>query len=70
MPNYSALHSFYTSKKWRDFRKVIIAERKPICEVCGKIISNPLDCEIDHYPTELTVDNVIDPYIYRLTLIM
>lgn len=60
MPNYSVLHSFYTSKRWRDFRKVIISERKPICETCGKLISNPLDCEIDHYPIELTVDNVHD----------
>jgi predicted AAA+ superfamily ATPase len=63
MPNYSALHSFYTSKRWRDFRKVIISERKPICEVCGKIITDPLDCEVDHYPIELTVDNVHNPEI-------
>ncbi|MDD3173594.1 MAG: HNH endonuclease [Herbinix sp.] len=63
MPNYSILHSFYTSKRWRKFRKAIIAERKPICEICGKIIINSIDCEVDHYPIELTVNNVNDANI-------
>jgi hypothetical protein len=63
MSNYSALHSFYTSRRWRDFRRVIISDRKPICEVCGKLITDPLDCEIDHYPIELTVANVNDANI-------
>lgn len=60
MPNNSELHSFYTSKRWRDFRQVIISERKPICETCGQVIIDPKEIEVDHDPIELTVNNVND----------
>ena len=63
MPNNSELHSFYTSKRWRDFRKVIIEERKPICETCSKMIIDPKEIEVDHYPIELTINNIHDANI-------
>lgn len=62
MPYYEDLHSFYKSKEWQEFRKVIIAERlndnmQTICEHCGKPIIKPYDI-ILHHKTELTLDNV------------
>jgi hypothetical protein len=60
---YAILKAFYNSDKWLSFRNVIIAERGPICETCGKVIANPKDCEVDHYPTELTPENVSDANI-------
>lgn len=62
MPNNSPLHSFYTSKRWRDFRRVIIGERNPICEICGKTILDPKEIEVDHIK-ELTIDNIYDANI-------
>lgn len=41
----------------------IIVERGPICETCGKVIANPKECEVDHYPIELTPENVNDALI-------
>lgn len=63
MARYSMLHSFYCSVKWRRFRDTILAERGPVCAKCGKVIANPLDCELDHHPIELTPDNVNDPNV-------
>lgn len=63
MARYDAQKSFYNSVRWRKFRSIIIAERGPVCAKCGKIIVNPLDCEVDHNPTELTPDNVSDPNV-------
>jgi len=60
MAKYAILQSFYTSSRWRKFRNVIIAERGSVCESCGKVIANPLDCELDHDPIELTPENVND----------
>lgn len=62
MARYSELHSFYCSVKWRRFRSMIIAERGPVCAKCGKIMVNPLDCELDHIK-ELTPENVNDTKI-------
>lgn len=63
MAKYSILKSFYASEEWQKFRDVIIAERGPICETCKKIIANTKECEIDHYPIELTPENVHDANI-------
>jgi hypothetical protein len=63
MAKYAILHSFYCSEKWQKFRLLIIAECGPVCKTCGKVISNPLDCELDHYPIELTPENVCDTNI-------
>lgn len=56
--------SFYHSKKWETFRKVLMAERTNddgfiICEKCGKPILRPYDC-IAHHKDELTDENVND----------
>ncbi|MDQ7095956.1 HNH endonuclease [Desulfosporosinus sp. PR] len=63
MAKYNILKSFYGSEKWQNFRAMIIAERGPVCETCGKVIANPKECEIDHYPIELTPENVNDANI-------
>ena len=52
---------FYHSKKWLDFRKVIINEHTGEdgfcrCDVCGQPIVNPYDL-IVHHKEELTDDN-------------
>lgn len=62
MARYDAQKSFYNSTRWRKFRATILAERDPVCAECGKIITNPLDCELDHIK-ELTPENVNDPNI-------
>lgn len=63
MARHSVLRSFYGSERWQKFRAAIISERGPVCETCGKIIANPKECEIDHYPIELTPENVNDVMI-------
>lgn len=63
MAKYAVLKSFYASEAWQRFRAAVIAERGPICETCGRIIDNPVECEIDHYPIELTPENVSDVMI-------
>lgn len=63
IPKYAVLKSFYASENWQNFRAVIIAERGPVCETCSKVIIDPKECEIDHYPIELTPENVTDASI-------
>jgi hypothetical protein len=58
MPRNSTLKSFYASSAWQKLRLVLIAERGPICQRCGKLISNPLDLIGHHSPVELSVENV------------
>lgn len=60
MAKYNILRSFYGSEKWQKFRATIIAERGPVCETCGRVIADPKECEVDHYPIELTPENVHD----------
>lgn len=60
MAKYAIIKSFYRSLKWRKFRNGIIHERGPVCEECGKVLTDPLDCEVDHDPIELTPENVND----------
>jgi hypothetical protein len=43
MSRNSTLKTFYASQAWIKLRLVLIAERGPICQQCGKLISNPLD---------------------------
>lgn len=55
---------FYHSKKWLQFRQVVIMERQDengqsICEYCGQPIAKPYDLVI-HHKIELTDDNVDD----------
>jgi len=63
MAQYSILKSFYGSEKWQKFRTRTIADRGAKCETCRKIISNPKDCELDHFPVELTPENFHDTNI-------
>lgn len=56
--------SFYHSKRWEAFRKVLMHERTNadgfiICAKCGKPILRPYDC-IAHHKIELTDANVND----------
>lgn len=41
---------------------MLIAERGPVCQKCGKVVTNPLDL-IAHHQEELTPENVNDPMI-------
>lgn len=62
---YSTLSAFYTSDEWRDFRKVLIEERRNQAdgfvydEITGKRIVKAYDI-ILHHKIELTLDNVND----------
>jgi len=56
---YSILQTFYSSKEWQNFRKVIMAERGMICEECGKLAYKEYDITI-HHIKELTPENVSD----------
>jgi len=62
MARYNVLKSFYGSLTWVNFRTFLIAERGPVCQKCGKVIGNPIDC-ILHHTTELTPENYMDPFI-------
>jgi hypothetical protein len=58
----AVLESFYASKAWREFRLVIIGERRLICEQCGRAIAKPRDAHV-HHKTPLTIDNYKDANI-------
>jgi predicted kinase len=62
MAKYSLIKTFLASERWIRFRLGLIAERGPVCQKCGRVITNPLDC-IGHHITELTPENVNDPMI-------
>ena len=62
MARYAILQSFYASERWGKFRLMIISERGAVCQSCGKVITDPLDCEVDHI-IELTPENVNDVMI-------
>lgn len=54
-----ALHKFYCSKEWADFRQMIIQDRSKdgvICEECGEIILDASQIHI-HHIIELTEHN-------------
>lgn len=59
MAKYAILQSFYSSELWQNLRAKLIAERKPKCEHCKKIISDPKKI-IAHHTKELTPENVND----------
>lgn len=59
MARHSVLHAFYLSKDWKDFRMLLILERGPYCQRCGKEVINTSEL-IGHHEIELTVDNVHD----------
>ncbi|MGG7163783.1 HNH endonuclease [Clostridium ihumii] len=50
---------FYKSKQWIDFRKIILAERGPICQQCKKIIRESRHIQL-HHKEELTPTNITD----------
>ena len=58
----AVLESFYASPVWRNFRAGIIAERKLICEHCGKLIAKQRDAHV-HHKIHLTEDNYKDASI-------
>lgn len=58
----AVLESFYASPAWRNFRAGIIAERKLICEHCGKLIAKQRDAHV-HHKIHLTEDNYKDASI-------
>ncbi|WP_066499927.1 HNH endonuclease [Abyssisolibacter fermentans] len=51
--------NFYNSKEWLVFRQMLILERGPICEECGKHLTESSDI-ILHHEKELTSDNIND----------
>lgn len=59
---WTSLKQFYRSKEWIVFRKLIILERGPKCEECGKKIVESKDIII-HHIIELTKENVNDTSI-------
>lgn len=56
------LKRFYNSKEWAVFRKMIIAERGPICFKCNKAITEAKQLQI-HHIEELTESNYTDTTI-------
>lgn len=63
MPNDSPLHSFYTSKTWRDLSYHLKLIRGGKCARTGKIFSDFSQLIAHHSPIELTVENMTDPQI-------
>ncbi|MFD3271508.1 HNH endonuclease signature motif containing protein [Paenibacillus dendritiformis] len=59
MAKHSILQTFYASRKWREFRLSLIAERGNRCQECGKIVAKSIEL-IGHHTTELTPENVHD----------
>lgn len=59
---WSSLKQFYKSKEWIIFRKLIILDRGPICQKCGKKIVESKHI-IVHHIIELTEENVNDTSI-------
>lgn len=51
--------SFYNSAKWKGLRAAIIQERGPVCQRCGRIVSDTTRL-IAHHKKALTPDNLND----------
>lgn len=64
MAKYAILKSFYASGKWQQLRTNLIIERGPICEKCGKVVTDTKRL-IGHHLIELTPENVKD---YNISL--
>lgn len=60
MARSTTLQQAYASEKYQRFRQMIIGERGPVCEYCGKLITEPLDLQLHHTPIELTEANCMD----------
>lgn len=65
MRYFQTLNSFYTSKEWKQLKKILMHKRlnangELICEHCKKIILHEYDCIPHHYKTHLTIQNVND----------
>jgi hypothetical protein len=52
----------YASKEWIDLRTMLIAERGPVCEQCGRIMADTSKL-IGHHTVILTAQNVNDPSV-------
>lgn len=59
MARHSILQTFYASRPWREFRRILILERGMRCEHCGLMADYPKDLTA-HHEVELTLDNVND----------
>lgn len=59
MAKHAILQTFYASRKWRELRLSLIAERGNQCQQCGKIIAKSIEI-IGHHTTELTPECVSD----------
>lgn len=62
MARHSILQTFYASRVWRDFRLMLIADRGPKCQHCGRLVADPKEL-IGHHKIELTPENVQDASI-------
>lgn len=67
---WNSLHSFYTSKKFYDFKTMLMNERvnkegELLCEHCQKPMLHRWDCIPHHTPIALTLANVND---YNISL--
>lgn len=56
---WNTLKSFYDSKEWKNFRKMIILQRGPVCEECKRLITEHKQLEV-HHEEILTINNVND----------
>lgn len=54
---------FYNSKAWRDLRNILIIERGPRCQMCGRDMTFNTNELIGHHKKELTPDNINDPAV-------
>ena len=63
MAKVDGLHSFYCSHAWHIFREIIIAERGPVSEISGEVITNPNDLILHHCNVFLNETNYKDANI-------
>ena len=62
MAKYAVLKALYASERWTSLRMLLIAERGPICQQCGRVIPRA-SMITAHHRIELTPENVGDPAI-------
>lgn len=63
MAHSPELQRFYASKRWRDLRTVLVAERHGVCDRCGKDFSADTSKLIAHHKEHLTDETLKDPAV-------
>ncbi len=59
MATHKTLRDFYRSREWTSLRMMLMAQRGPVCEMCGNLITNSTNL-IGHHTEELTPENIHD----------